>query len=91
MFDGDLRVAASLENQVAAQLAVDERPADSVFTDSKGRVWVVLQGGGIGLIERDGTFRVLRAGDRFVIPAGFKGTWEVLEPCRKIYVMFEQK
>ncbi|HLD67170.1 MAG TPA: cupin domain-containing protein, partial [Pseudomonas sp.] len=29
-------------------------------------------------------------GDRFVIPAGFSGTWEVLEPCRKVYVMFEQ-
>ena len=33
----------------------------------------------------------LRAGDRFVIPAGFRGTWEVLETCRKIYVTFEQK
>lgn len=30
-----------------------------------------------------------RAGDAFVIPAGFEGTWEVLEPCRKWYAVFE--
>ncbi|WP_414028394.1 cupin domain-containing protein, partial [Escherichia coli] len=29
--------------------------------------------------------------DRFVIPAGFQGTWEVLEACRKVYVIFEAK
>ncbi|MDG6404782.1 transcriptional regulator, partial [Pseudomonas quasicaspiana] len=23
--------------------------------------------------------------------AGFKGTWEVLEHCRKVYVVFEAK
>lgn len=43
------------------------------------------------LRDKDGDAKTLRAGDRFVIPAGFQGTWEVLEPCRKIYVMFEQK
>ena len=31
-----------------------------------------------------------RTGDRFVIPAGFSGTWEVIEPTRKVYAMFEQ-
>jgi uncharacterized protein len=29
------------------------------------------------------------AGDAFVIPAGFTGTWEVLEDCAKIYAIFE--
>lgn len=48
-----------------ANLAADVRPTDSVFADSRGQLWVVLQGGGIGLMKRDGTFRVLRAGDRF--------------------------
>jgi len=43
------------------------------------------------LRDQDGAAKTLRTGDRFVIPAGFKGTWEVLEPCRKIYVMFEQE
>jgi uncharacterized cupin superfamily protein len=33
---------------------------------------------------------VIAAGDTFVIPAGFVGTWEVLEDCRKIYAIFER-
>jgi uncharacterized cupin superfamily protein len=28
-------------------------------------------------------------GDSFVVPAGFTGTWEVLEDCRKLYAIFE--
>lgn len=29
------------------------------------------------------------AGDAFVIPAGFTGSWEVVEDCEKIYAIFE--
>lgn len=50
----------------------------------------IVQGVSV-LRDSEGNAKTLRAGDRFVIPAGFKGTWEVLEPCRKIYVVFEQK
>jgi uncharacterized cupin superfamily protein len=50
----------------------------------------IVQGVSV-LRDSDGNGKTLRVGDRFVIPAGFKGTWEVLEPCRKIYVAFEQK
>lgn len=50
----------------------------------------IVQGVSV-LRDQEGNAKTLRAGDRFVIPAGFKGTWEVLESCRKIYVMFEQK
>jgi len=50
----------------------------------------IVQGVSV-LRDEAGNAKTLRTGDRFVIPAGFKGTWEVLEPCRKIYVMFEQK
>ncbi len=32
-----------------------------------------------------------RAGDAFVVPAGFEGSWEVLEACRKWYAIFEAK
>lgn len=49
----------------------------------------ILQGVSV-LRDAAGQIKTLRAGDRFVIPAGFSGTWEVLEPCRKVYVMFEQ-
>ena len=30
-------------------------------------------------------------GDAFVIPAGFSGTWTVLEDCTKIYAIFESR
>lgn len=50
----------------------------------------ILQGVSV-LRDKDGSARTVRAGDRFVIPAGFSGTWEVLEPCRKVYVIFEAK
>lgn len=45
-----------------------------------------------GVIEMrgdDGEVRVVREGDRFVVPAGFTGTWEVLEPACKLYVIYE--
>ena len=31
------------------------------------------------------------AGDAFLIPAGFTGTWEVVEDCSKIYAIFEAR
>ena len=50
----------------------------------------ILQGVSV-IRDQDGNAKTVRAGDRFVIPAGLKGTWEVLEPCRKVYVIFEAK
>jgi uncharacterized cupin superfamily protein len=50
----------------------------------------IVQGVSV-LRDEQNQAKTLRAGDRFVIPAGFKGTWEVLETCRKIYVIFEEK
>lgn len=47
----------------------------------------IVQGVSV-LRDTEGGSKTLRAGDRFVIPAGFRGTWEVLEPCRKIYVCY---
>ena len=32
---------------------------------------------------------VLEAGQSFVVPAGFSGVWEVLEPARKLYAIYE--
>jgi signal transduction histidine kinase/ligand-binding sensor domain-containing protein len=38
--------------------------SESVFADSRGRLWLVLAGGGLGVLE-NGTLTVLRQGDRF--------------------------
>ena len=50
----------------------------------------ILQGVSV-IRDEQGNAKTVRAGDRFVIPAGFSGTWEVLETCRKVYVIFEPK
>ena len=33
--------------------------------------------------------RTFRAGDAFVSPAGFTGTWEIVEPAKKLYAYYE--
>jgi uncharacterized cupin superfamily protein len=44
------------------------------------------------VLESDGGERCsFAAGDAFVVPAGFSGTWEVLEDCGKIYAIFESR
>lgn len=41
------------------------------------------------LRDDEGNERELRAGDNFVIPAGFTGEWDVIETTKKIYVIYE--
>ncbi|MFC4348221.1 cupin domain-containing protein [Kordiimonas lipolytica] len=43
--------------------------------------------GEIELTSEDGDTQRFKAGDKFVVPAGFKGTWETIEPCKKLYVI----
>ncbi len=50
----------------------------------------ILQGR-IRMSHDDGSVREVAAGARFVVPAGWRGTWEVLEAARKVYVIFEPK
>lgn len=37
----------------------------------------------------DGSEATFRAGDAFLTPAGFTGTWQVVEPARKFYAFYE--
>ncbi|GGF07320.1 transcriptional regulator [Aliidongia dinghuensis] len=37
----------------------------------------------------DGTVAPYRAGDSFVVPAGFTGTWEVVTAARKLYAIYQ--
>ena len=45
--------------------------------------------GVVRLTNEAGTVRLYRAGDSFVVPSGFRGTWEVVEACRKLYAIYE--
>ena len=50
---------------------------------------VILEGR-VRIESAAGDSREFGPGDAFVVPAGFEGTWEVLEPCRKWYAVFER-
>jgi uncharacterized protein len=45
--------------------------------------------GRVVMTNAAGDAQEFKAGDAFVIPAGFEGTWETVEACRKWYAIFE--
>lgn len=49
-----------------------------------------LLAGEVKISDDAGQSKTFKAGDSFVIPAGFSGTWETIAPARKIYVVFEK-
>ncbi|QQP90405.1 cupin domain-containing protein [Skermanella sp. TT6] len=48
-----------------------------------------LLSGVVVVRDEAGGERTFKAGDAFVMPAGFVGTWEVVERARKLYATFE--
>jgi len=48
-----------------------------------------LLAGRVRLTSTDGVTQEFGVGDSFVVPAGFEGTWTVLEDCTKVYALFE--
>jgi len=57
-----------------------------VFTESE---FCHLVSGVIVVTGDDGSERTFRAGDSFVSPAGFTGTWEIIETAKKLYAYYE--
>ena len=51
---------------------------------------VILEGK-VRLTAEDGSSVEFGPGNTFVIPAGFKGIWETLEPVKKIYTIWQAK
>jgi hypothetical protein len=49
----------------------------------------VMTAGRVVITSDTGERQSFGPGDAFVVPAGFSGTWEVLEDCAKIYGIFE--
>ena len=49
----------------------------------------VLTEGRVRITDDHGRSWTFGPGDCFVMPVGFRGTWEVLEPVRKFYAIFE--
>jgi uncharacterized protein len=48
-----------------------------------------ITAGRVRIVSRDGRALTFGTGDSFVIPAGFEGSWEVLEDCAKLYAIFQ--
>ncbi|HEY4366221.1 MAG TPA: cupin domain-containing protein [Steroidobacteraceae bacterium] len=45
--------------------------------------------GSVRIEDASGRSWAFKAGDSFVVPAGFSGIWDVKEPMAKLYVIFE--
>ncbi len=57
-----------------------------IFTENE---FCELLAGEIFVTGDDGSERLWRAGDAFVSPSGFTGYWDVRQPARKYYVIYE--
>ncbi|KAG2381973.1 hypothetical protein C9374_005765 [Naegleria lovaniensis] len=77
-----------------------------VWSSTKGKWWFdqgenaeefcVLISGKVrmvadGIDELDGGVHEFKAGDAFIIPVGFRGTWETVEDVKKFYCVFEKQ
>jgi uncharacterized cupin superfamily protein len=49
----------------------------------------VLTAGRVRISDDSGGQWTFGPGDSFVMPAGFRGLWEVLEPAQKFYAIYE--
>ena len=57
-----------------------------IFTESE---FCHILSGVLVVVGDDGHTATYRAGDAFLSPAGFTGTWEVVETVRKQYAFYE--
>jgi uncharacterized cupin superfamily protein len=51
----------------------------------------VMTAGRVVITSDSGESGTFGPGAAFVVPAGFSGTWEVLEDCSKVYAIFEPR
>jgi uncharacterized protein len=51
----------------------------------------VMTAGRVIISSDSGESSAFGPGDAFVVPAGFSGSWEVLEDCAKVYAIFEPR
>jgi uncharacterized cupin superfamily protein len=57
---------------------------------SENEFCTILEGKAV-LTDANGKAETFVKGDSFVIPSGFAGTWETVEPVKKLYTIFEAK
>lgn len=57
--------------------------------DTQRDEFCTLLEGRVRVTDASGATEIFVAGDTFVIPHGFKGVWETLEPSRKFFAIRE--
>ncbi|QSP95013.1 DUF861 domain-containing protein [Marinobacter salinisoli] len=66
----------------------DSQAGEWTISYSEDEFCLILEGESV-ISDKDGNQKTVKAGDQFVIPAGFEGTWSVPSYCKKIYVIYE--
>ena len=64
-------------------------PGKAEINYVKDEICVLLEGT-VRLTAADGTVATYTAGDTFMIPKGFRGTWETLTPVRKFFATYQK-
>ena len=60
----------------------------SAAVDYQEDEFCVILAGKVRITDADGRAELYGPGDAFVIPRGFRGTWENVEPVRKFYATY---
>jgi uncharacterized cupin superfamily protein len=68
----------------------ESSPGKWRITYSESEFCGILSGRVI-LTDASGKAEEFKTGDAFIVPAGFEGTWETVEPVKKWYAIFEAK
>jgi uncharacterized cupin superfamily protein len=95
--DPDLAISPEGEASLEGYSSADGTFTTGTWTHPRGLIDVeatcdevcVLLEGHVRLTDRSGYTTEFKAGETFVIPRGFKGTWNTIEPIRKHYVIFD--
>ena len=70
--------------ELAAGIWESDAGSWQIMTDEDEYIRILR--GEIRLTDEDGNTRHFKAGDSFLVPVNFKGTWESVVPVRKIFV-----
>jgi uncharacterized cupin superfamily protein len=68
----------------------ESTPGKWAISYTEDEFCILLEGRAV-LTGENGRAENFKAGDAFVIPAGFKGSWETVERVRKYYAISERK
>jgi uncharacterized cupin superfamily protein len=63
------------------------QPGKAAIAYTKDELCMLLEGE-VRLTAADGIVATYRAGDTFIIPKGFTGTWETVSPVRKFFATY---